>query len=588
MTYQLIQYETRGDVALITLNRPEKLNAWTPQMSLEQVDAIERANADRSVGAIVMTGAGRGFCAGADMERTFKERIDGRDPGGDTAHGQGGMPAGIDWVALCRRSKPLRGGGERRRGRRRHDDDPALRRDRRFGEGPLRHAVHQGRAGAGAGEHAPADGENRARQGERDVPDRPRLRRGRGGVVGPRRSPLVAPEALLDAAIDLGHEIAANPDPQLRMTKELLARNACETDLTAAQQREHAMLRECWKSVGAQGSRAGLPREAAAQVSLSASRQQAGAVVKQPTYWLTRFLILRLLGLVYLFAFLSLARQVLPLIGEHGLTPIQPFLKDVVFYRGSRWEGFKTYPSLFWLDASDLLLLRLAWLGCALALTVVLGYANAILLAVLWALYMSFVHVGQVWYGYGWEIQLLETGFLAIFLCQPLDPRPFPRRAPPTVVIWLFRWLIFRIMLGAGLIKIRGDACWRDLTCLYYHYETQPIPNPLSWYAHFAPRWFHRCGVIFNHVTELGMPWLAFGPRLGRSCRRRHHARLSDLPDPQREPLLPELLDDRSRARLLRRPAPRAAASRSDSCAARRKRRSVRPRPACSRALPSR
>ncbi|MET1084504.1 MAG: lipase maturation factor family protein [Burkholderiales bacterium] len=206
----------------------------------------------------------------------------------------------------------------------------------------------------------------------------------------------------------------------------------------------------------------------------------------------------------------------LPLIGEHGLTPIHPFLQDVIFYRGSRWEGFKTYPSLFWLDASDTLLQRLAWLGCALAAPVALGYANAILLAVLWALYMSFVHVGQVWYGYGWEIQLLETGFLAIFLCQPFDPRPFPRRAPPTVVIWLFRWLIFRIMLGAGLIKMRGDACWRDLTCLYYHYETQPIPNPLSWYAHFAPRWFHRCGVVFNHVTELGMPWLAVGPRLCR------------------------------------------------------------------------
>jgi hypothetical protein len=126
------------------------------------------------------------------------------------------------------------------------------------------------------------------------------------------------------------------------------------------------------------------------------------------------------------------------------------------------------------MDASDALLQRLAWLACALAVPVVLGYANVILLTVLWALYMSFVHVGQIWYGYGWEIQLLETGFLAIFLCQPFDPRPFPRRAPPTVVIWLFRWLIFRIMLGAGLIKVRGDACWRDLTCLYCT-RTQPF-----------------------------------------------------------------------------------------------------------------
>jgi len=234
------------------------------------------------------------------------------------------------------------------------------------------------------------------------------------------------------------------------------------------------------------------------------------------SYWLTRFVILRFLGFVYCFAFLSLARQVLPLIGSQGLTPVGQFLELVRDVRGSSLDGFRSYPSLFWLDHSDVLLSRLAWAGLALSVPVLLGYANAILLAVLWALYMSFVHVGQVWYGYGWEIQLLETGFLAIFLCPLIDPRPFPARPPPVVVIWLFRWLIFRIMLGAGLIKMRGDPCWRDLTCLYYHYETQPIPNPLSWYAHFAPRWFHRCGVLFNHAAELVGPCFAFGPRLGR------------------------------------------------------------------------
>src|SRR5262249_25229067 len=137
-------------------------------------------------------------------------------------------------------------------------------------------------------------------------------------------------------------------------------------------------------------------------------------------------------------------------------------------------------------------------------------------LAVLWALYMSFVHIGQVWYAFGWEIQLLETGFLAIFLCPPLDARPFPRRPPPAPIIWLFRWLTFRIMLGAGLIKLRGDACWRQLTCLFYHYETQPIPNPLSRTLHFMPHWFHRLGVLFNHLTELVAPWFVFGPRLAR------------------------------------------------------------------------
>src|SRR5262247_1417052 len=107
MGYTLIRVERRETVALITLDRPEKLNAWTPAMAVEQASAIEEANDDPRVGAIVMTGAGRGFCAGADMEATFKSRLEGVDPGEDTASGSGGMPASLDWVGLLRRSKPL-------------------------------------------------------------------------------------------------------------------------------------------------------------------------------------------------------------------------------------------------------------------------------------------------------------------------------------------------------------------------------------------------------------------------------------------------------------------------------------------------
>ncbi|HXI03551.1 MAG TPA: lipase maturation factor family protein [Candidatus Saccharimonadales bacterium] len=236
----------------------------------------------------------------------------------------------------------------------------------------------------------------------------------------------------------------------------------------------------------------------------------------RPTYWLTRFLILRLLGLVYTVAFLVAAMQVLPLIGSDGLTPASLYLDQGAAAAGSRLAAFLQEPSLFWMGASDHVLLAAAWIGTVLSLVVLLGYANAILMLVLWALYMSFVHIGQIWYGYGWEIQLLETGFLAIFLCPLLDGRPFPRRAPPVAVIWLYRWLIFRIMLGAGLIKLRGDTCWRDLTCLFYHYETQPIPNPLSRTFHFLPHWMNRCGVLFNHLAELIAPWGAFGPRLVR------------------------------------------------------------------------
>ena len=234
------------------------------------------------------------------------------------------------------------------------------------------------------------------------------------------------------------------------------------------------------------------------------------------SYWLTRFLILRLLGLVYFVAFLVAAQQVIPLIGGHGLLPAEAYLRHVETGLGSVWAGFVQLPGIFWFSASDEFMVAIAWLGVGLSLVVLLGYANGILLSMLWALYLSFVHVGQDWYSYGWEIQLLETGFLAIFLCPFLDGRPFPRRPPSRLVIWLFRWLAFRIMFGAGLIKIRGDACWRDLTCLYHHYETQPIPNPLSWWLHFRPHWFHKFGVLWNHFIELIVPWFAFWPRVAR------------------------------------------------------------------------
>jgi len=177
----------------------------------------------------------------------------------------------------------------------------------------------------------------------------------------------------------------------------------------------------------------------------------------QESYWLTRIVLLRLLGVVYLAAYLSLALQVLPLIGSHGLLPTASFLARVETHVGDGASRFLSLPTVFWWGASDRVLVAGAWAGVAVSLAVALGFANSLVMAFLWALYLSFINIGQDWYGYGWEIQLAETGFLAIFLCPLLDPRPLPRRPAPYTVIVLYRWLIVRIMLGAGLIKLRGD-----------------------------------------------------------------------------------------------------------------------------------
>ncbi|MCA9673805.1 MAG: lipase maturation factor family protein, partial [Myxococcales bacterium] len=226
-------------------------------------------------------------------------------------------------------------------------------------------------------------------------------------------------------------------------------------------------------------------------------------------YRLTRSLLLRLLGVVYLFAFIGLTRQALPLLGSHGLTPAAAYLDKLA----GLGRGFWDEPTLFWIDCGDGALTAAAWLGVVLAVIAVAGFANGPVMLLLWAIYGSFVHVGQTWFAFGWEIQLLETGFLAIFLAPPLDPRPLRSRPPPLVMIVLYRWLIVRIMLGAGLIKLRGDACWSDLSCLDYHFETQPLPNPMSPWFHRLPHAVHAAGVVFNHVVEVGAPWFAFGPR---------------------------------------------------------------------------
>lgn len=235
-----------------------------------------------------------------------------------------------------------------------------------------------------------------------------------------------------------------------------------------------------------------------------------------PAYWLTRFLILRLLGAIYAIAFLVAINQVLPLLGSHGLLPVTIYIRSINQMLGSTSASFIRLPSLFWFWHSDTALLTVAWTGFILSCIVAAGYANAIIMTLLWMLYLSLVHIGQEWYGYGWEIQLCETGFLAIFLCPLLNMRPFPRQAPPLPVIVLFRWLVCRLMLGAGLIKIRGDEIWRNSTALYYHFETQPIPGPLSRWFHFLPHTLLKAGVWFNWLAELVAPLFVFGPRPAR------------------------------------------------------------------------
>jgi hypothetical protein len=221
-------------------------------------------------------------------------------------------------------------------------------------------------------------------------------------------------------------------------------------------------------------------------------------------YVLSRAAFQRGLALVYLIAFLVALNQFRPLLGEKGLLPAPKYLQEV---------GFRDSPTLFYFFPKDAAFTTAAWLGIAIACLALLGlserygtWLSVLIWAMLWILYMSFVNAGQIFYAFGWESILLEAGFFAMFL-GAADV------TVPKISIWMLRWVLFRVMLGAGLIKLRGDPCWRDFTCLDDYYETQPIPNPLSWYFHWAPQWTHRAGVGFNHFAELIVPFGYFLPQ---------------------------------------------------------------------------
>ncbi|WP_067670345.1 lipase maturation factor family protein [Nocardia miyunensis] len=223
-----------------------------------------------------------------------------------------------------------------------------------------------------------------------------------------------------------------------------------------------------------------------------------------PEYWFGRQILERGTAAVYLLAFVAAARQFRALIGANGMLPVPRFLAR---------RSFGQVPSVFQLHYSDRFFAVVAWFGAALAAAVCAGLADLVPLGaamaiwlVLWALYLSIVNVGQVWYAFGWESLLLEAGFLAIFLGND-------RVAPPVLVLWLARWLLFRVEFGAGLIKLRGDPCWRNLTCLYYHHETQPMPGPLSWFFHHLPKPLHRLEVAANHIAQLVVPFGLFAPQ---------------------------------------------------------------------------
>ncbi len=244
-----------------------------------------------------------------------------------------------------------------------------------------------------------------------------------------------------------------------------------------------------------------------------ATRVFFGRDARRPTYFLSRSVFLRLLGLVYALAFASLGTQVLGLIGRRGISPAADFLKSVEAQLGP--ERYRLLPTVFWFGSGDATLVGACVAGALLGCAAAAGFCPVLCLSALWVLYLSFVSVGRDFLGFQWDALLLEAGFVAL-LAAPWRLWPDWRTETRAQRLgrWLLLWLLFRLTFESGVVKlVSGDPNWRNLTALTYHYETQPLPLWTSWYANQAAPWFQKVSCFAVLAIELAAPFCVFGPR---------------------------------------------------------------------------
>jgi predicted DCC family thiol-disulfide oxidoreductase YuxK len=226
-----------------------------------------------------------------------------------------------------------------------------------------------------------------------------------------------------------------------------------------------------------------------------------GPALQAERYTFVSWAFLRLLGATYIAAFASLGVQILGLSGHAGIAPLGEYLK--LAHRALGASAYRLLPTLFWVNSSDAALVGGTVIGVMLGLLVVVDRWTRAALIGLFALYLSYVYAGQDFMSFQWDVLLLESGFLAIFLTSG-----------SRIVVWLYRWLIFRYLFLAGAVKLlSGDPTWRNLIALEYHFWTQPLPTPLAWYAAQLPSGLLIAGTAATLLIELGSVFLIFLPR---------------------------------------------------------------------------
>ena len=238
-----------------------------------------------------------------------------------------------------------------------------------------------------------------------------------------------------------------------------------------------------------------------------------------PRFVLSRWLFLKLLAVVYFIAFGSLLPQIHGLIGVEGLLPIHLYLQRAFELWGT--EAYYQLPTLLWVYPSDALLTSLCWLGVILSTVALTSIAPIPIFGMLWVLYLSLTIAGQEFLSFQWDVLLLETGLLAV-LYSPfgLHGTSIYKKQPAIAARWLIWGLAFKLTFLSGLTKLTsGDPTWRNFSALQYHYETQPLPNWISWHLHNTLDWFGFASVAFMFVIEIVISFVILFPPTFRKIR---------------------------------------------------------------------
>ena len=238
-----------------------------------------------------------------------------------------------------------------------------------------------------------------------------------------------------------------------------------------------------------------------------------------PTCLWPRWIVLRAVGIIYVIVFAGIIDEGKALVGPRGIAPIADFCAAMARVVPNHFERLLLVPSLFWVTASPQMIAALEWAGLLASVAVVLNLWPRMALFVCWLAFLSFVSTWQLFTSAIVDPLMLEVALISIpFAPAGLRPGLGAQSTPRPIAVFAVRWLLLRLMLTSGLIKILGhDTHWQRLTAMEVMYETSPLPTYLGYAAHLLPHAVQVLEIALTFAAEIVAPLAAlFGGLRGR------------------------------------------------------------------------